>query len=198
MTQLAVLVAYMATAAALAAIWSAPLVIPDHQPLPYRRTRRGSRRRPDTPDLVVPPGRRSKSMTDALKRVQQAAPEAVQRDQGGGRRFALVPRVREEISAVLADTSLAEAEAQELQRASKTRSTIVLGMYPPYPARDINALENLILKCAAAVIPASARWQHEWTAEYAAMAHYPSRRRIRFLAGLIIAAPRLAWSLRRK
>jgi hypothetical protein len=198
MTQLAVLVAYMAMAASIAICWYAPLIIPDHQPLPYKSRRRSPRRRPDTPDLVVPPGRRSKSMTDALKRVQQAAPEAVQRDQGGGRRFALVPRVREEISAVLADTSLAEAEAQELQRASKARSTIVLGMYPPYRARNMNALENLILKCAAAVIPASARWQHEWAAEYAAMAHYPARRRIRFLAGLLIAAPRLAWSLRRR
>lgn len=184
--------------------WSGlSLVDSDEPPWPGRRSSRFRRpwQRSDTPDLVVPPGRRSKSLNEALKRVQRAAPDAVHREQGGTRRYTLVPRVREEISAVLEDRAivdaLADAEARELRRAFETKCTYILGTHAPHQRRRVNSIEHLILKCAAAPVPDKARWRQEWMAEYLAMSHYPAHVRSRFLMGLLMAAPRLSRELKR-
>ncbi|PHQ50704.1 hypothetical protein BLA24_18125 [Streptomyces cinnamoneus] len=190
----------MASLVIAAAIrWPSLFLAPsDPQAQPAGRRRWKSPPRPGTPDLIVPPGKRSPGMNDALERVRKAAPEAVQHGPCGQRRFALIPRVREEISAVIEDHALAEAESRELRHAAQTCSTYVLGSHPPPVARRPGSLGRLVLHCAAGIVPGPARWQEEWASEYAAMSGYPLSARVRFLAGLLLAAPRLAWSLGRR
>jgi hypothetical protein len=145
----------------------------------------------------VLPGRRSEHLNRALQRVQEAAPEAVCRGLGGSRRFALVPPVRQALTAALEDwdVQLTETDSRALQHAARTSSTCVLTPWP-VAARHIPGSPR-IMRSAARIIPDGTRWHEEWLAEYQAMEHRPMRTRARFLAGLLIGAPRLAWTLRR-
>jgi hypothetical protein len=195
MSGLTTIVMVLLTAAATAPYWKPPsdpglqsAVLPFlRRPHPF----------PDTPHLVVLPGRRSEHLDRALRRVQEAAPHAVRRGLGGSRRFALVPPVRQALAAALEDDNaqLTETDSQALQHAARTSSTCVL---PPWPsaARRIPA-SSWIMHSAARIIPDGDRWHEEWLAEYQAMQHRPLRARVRFLAGLLISAPSLAWTTRR-
>jgi hypothetical protein len=185
--------------ALLAAATTTPYWLPPSEPgpqtvvLPFLRRPSPTQ---GTPHLVVLPGRRSENLDRALKRVQEAAPEAVHRGLGGARRFALVPRVREELTAALEDrdAELTETDSQVLRHAARTSSTCVLRPWP-VAARHIPG-SPWIMRSAARIISDGDRWQEEWLAEYQAMEHHPLRARARFLAGLLLGAPRLAWTLR--
>jgi hypothetical protein len=64
------------------------------------------------------------------------------------------------------------------------------GFFHPFPGGP------WIMRSAACIIPDGARWQEEWLADYQTMEHHPLRARTRFLVGLLLGAPRLAWTLR--
>jgi len=194
MSGLTTIAVVLLAASAAASYWSPPSD-PGLQSADLSFLRR-PRPFPDTPHLVVLPGKRSEHLDRALQRVQEAAPSAVRRGLGGSRRFALVPPVRQALTAALEDegAQLTEMDCQVLQHAARTSSTCVL---PPWPvaARNIPA-SSWIMRSAARIIPDGARWQEEWLAEYRAMEHRPLRARARFLAGLLIGALRLAWTTR--
>lgn len=195
MSELTIIAVMLLAGAATAPYWMPPPEVgPQPAAWPFPRRVRPF---PRTPHLVVLPGRRSEHLDRALQRAQEAAPHAVFRGLGGSRRFALVPPVRQALTAALEDchAQLTETDSQALRHAVRTSSTCVLTPWP-VAARSIPG-SPWIMRSAARIIPDGARWHEEWLAEYHAMEHRRVRARARFLAGLLIGAPRLAWTLRR-
>lgn len=189
-----IILVVLLVAAVTASYWPSPDPGPQTAAWPFPRR---PRPHPRIPHLVVLPGRRSEHLDRALQTVQEAVPDAVHRGLGGSRRFALVPPVRQALTAALEDrhVQLTETDSRALQHAVRTSSTCVLPPWPVAPRRIPGS--SWIMRSAARIIPNGARWHEEWLAEYRAMEHRPVRVRVRFLAGLLIGAPRLAWTLRR-